>query len=426
LSVHLTKTQIEDYWRQSLAVVDLLSVTDHLGLCDACRLQAQRALNGDDAYLALRSDLFNQTQLFVLPKGREHLTFEQIAGIVDATLAAEELQVADDHLSCCQQCLLAVADLSAFKDQGEFAHQNQISSPLSSRKSAGESRWSRLFQLWPKRLVLSSALAALLLAASSWMVWQARTGMNQGPVTTNVTPSMPATPVLAPAAATIALLNDGAGQVKLDGHGKLSGVAELPQAYQQMVRRVLTDQEIERSPRLAELAPEGIMRGVGRELGPRFSLIEPVRTVTLSEQPTFRWARLTGATEYVVEIYDEEFDAVASSPRLSERRWKVPQALRRGADYYWQVKAIKDGKETIAPQPPAPQVKFRVLEGSKANELWRARQTYGSSHLVMGLLYVEAGLLDEAEAEFRALAKANPESTIAQQLLKRVRAQKKA
>jgi hypothetical protein len=239
-----------------------------------------------------------------------------------------------------------------------------------------------------------------------------------------------ATKVTAPSTTTnsptlIAMLKDGASQVRLDTEGKLSGVEQLPLAYQQMVKRALSSQEFDRSPLLAGLTPtEGVPRGSGEEVGSRFFLIEPVRTVTLSEHPTFRWARLTGATSYIVEVYNEEFDPVASSPRLSQPRWKMAQTLKRGAIYYWQVKAIKDGKEMISPQPPAPQVKFRVLDEAKASELWRARQDYGSSHLVLGLLYAEAGLLDEAEAEFRSLQKDNPGSDIAVQLLKRVRAQR--
>jgi hypothetical protein len=415
LSGHLTKIQIEEYCRHSLSSVVLLSISDHLSLCDACRLQVQRVLNCDEAYLAFRNGIFEpQTEPV-------HLTFEEIARLVDATLPAEELQVAKDHLSSCQLCFLDFDDLRAFKDQiePELRYQDQFHTP----KVAVERNW--LHQFLPKSLVFGSALAALLLAASGWMTWRAlrvsdqRT--TQGTTATNVT--APSTTTNSPT--LIAMLKDGASQVRLDTEGKLSGVEQLPLAYQQMVKRALSSQEFDRSPLLAGLTPtEGVPRGSGEEVGSRFFLIEPVRTVTLSEHPTFRWARLTGATSYIVEIYNEEFDPVASSPRLSQPRWKMAQTLKRGAIYYWQVKAIKDGKEMISPHSPAPQVKFRVLDEAKANELWRARQAYGSSHLVLGLLYAEAGLLDEAETEFRALQKENPGSAIASRLLKRARAQK--
>jgi tetratricopeptide (TPR) repeat protein len=65
----------------------------------------------------------------------------------------------------------------------------------------------------------------------------------------------------------------------------------------------------------------------------------------------------------------------------------------------------------------------RVLK--QIDELSAARRDYGSSHLVLGLLYARAGLLEEAEHELRALQKANPDSAIAGQLLRRVRAMRR-
>jgi hypothetical protein len=62
-----------------------------------------------------------------------------------------------------------------------------------------------------------------------------------------------------------------------------------------------------------------------------------------------------------------------------------------------------------------------VIDQAKMNEIDRARHAYGSSHLTLGLLYAEAGLLREAEQEFRLLQKANPQSEIARKLLRQVR-----
>ena len=54
------------------------------------------------------------------------------------------------------------------------------------------------------------------------------------------------------------------------------------------------------------------------------------------------------------------------------------------------------------------------------NELAQARRVYASSHLTLGLLYAEAGLLDEAEQEFRSLQKSNPDSALVQKLLTQI------
>ena len=53
-------------------------------------------------------------------------------------------------------------------------------------------------------------------------------------------------------------------------------------------------------------------------------------------------------------------------------------------------------------------------------ELAAARRAYGSSHLTLGLLYADAGLLREAEQEFRLVQKANPNSDLARNLLRNV------
>jgi hypothetical protein len=437
--VHLTKDQIEGYGRRALSPVELLSVSEHLGLCGACRQQVQRALDGDAAYLALRSELFRGAEIFPSFAGGAHLTFEQIVGLVDATLIGDELQVVKDHMTCCQQCELAVDDLRAFKDQGALDSEDQIF-PMNATTEKG---WQRviatLASLWPKPLVLGTSLAALLLAAASWLVWEAiltrETNITITTTSPNVTVPISQGSIQEGIAATvIARLNDGDGQVTLDKEGKLSGIDHLPPAYRQMVKSALTDQELERSPLLAGLIepgsmPRGKVPSSGRnrdsdESSDKFSVIEPVRIVAFFNRPTFRWSQLDGATAYVVEIYDEEFDLVATSPQITDNRWRAPQSLKRGRTYAWQVKAIKDGQEVFSPQPSAPQAKFRILDEAKAKELTRARRAYASSHLTLGLLYVQAGLLDEAEQEFRELQRANPDSAVAGQLLKRVQAQK--
>src|SRR6185503_7402327 len=111
------------------------------------------------------------------------------------------------------------------------------------------------------------------------------------------------------------------------------------------------------------------------------------------------------------------FNLVAASPELTSHSWTPSQSLSLGNVYSWQVKAVKDGQEFKSPGPPAPQARFRILDREKANELAKARRAHPSSHLALGLLYAEAGLLKEAEQELRALEKANPDSEIVRSLL---------
>jgi hypothetical protein len=146
-------------------------------------------------------------------------------------------------------------------------------------------------------------------------------------------------------------------------------------------------------------------------------VINPIGIVLLSDRPTFRWSPLEGATGYIVEVYDDKLRQIITNSQVVATSWRVPQSLKRGAIYSWQVTAIKGGEEFSSPRPPAPMAKFRILDEALANEVFQARRDHASSHLTMALIYTKAGLLDEAEREFRMLDEANPNSTIPSRLL---------
>jgi hypothetical protein len=281
-------------------------------------------------------------------------------------------------------------------------------------------------------LVLGSMLTAILVIGAGWLIWQSIGPKEKKPeITQTPSPTTPALPPVVPPTPPqegteeilLAQLNDGGGQIILDREGKLSGLERLPAPYQQMVKKALTNQQVEKSPSLAGLTrPGSLVIRSGDNQGGKFSVIEPVGKVILSDHPTFRWSGLDGATSYVVEIYDDKVALVATSSQLTDHSWTVPQSLQRDATYSWQVKSIKDGQEFITPHAPAPPAKFRILDQAKANELVQARRTYASSHLALALLYAQAGLLDEAEMELSALQKANPNSAIVHRLLTNLQA----
>jgi hypothetical protein len=425
LSAHLTNTQIEDYGRCLLSAREALSVSDHLAGCEVCRQRLESSANDDEEYLELRAELLGEAEALTSPIG--HLTIEELTGFVDRALSGEELQVVEDHLTCCEECNLAAKDLLAFKDQVTPGFdRNHHPSRFRARE---ESRWRQQFaawpRLWPESLVFGAALAACLLAVMGWLVWRELRGGNDNPEITKV-PSSPGvstagSPSPAPGSESslIVRLNDGEGEVTLDREGRLSGLAHLSPAGRQMVERALTTQTIERSPLLSKLTrPKGTSRGSANQ-GEGFSVIEPVGAVTITNRPTFRWSPLDGATSYTVEIYDEKLRQVAVSQPVAGHTWTVTQPLKRGRIYAWLVKTSKNGRVEVS--PPAEEARFRILDQAGADELSAARRDYGSSHLALGLLYAQAGVLDEAEREFSALQRANPKSEIANRLLMRIR-----
>lgn len=417
---HLTQKQVEDYSRRRLPAAELLAVTDHFGACEVCRQRIERAENGDMAYLDLHSQVFDE-----LPE-TVHLTMEQTAAYVDRSLSGDELQVINDHLTHCEQCVSAVDDLREFRN--ELAPSLDREYRPATVPSQVESSWRRTlraltapFRVSPVPAFGGAALAILLLAFIAWLVWRTppepQIAQTPAPQPT-APPSQSQTPPTEPVAAPIvAQVNDGSGVVTLDQEGKLSGADDLPPAYKNLVRQALTTGRIEKSSQLQGLTrpPSSLM---GLENQKDFSVLEPLGNVQLTDRTTFRWSAMEGATGYIVEVYDEKFTPVTSSPQLTNLTWTT--TLPRGHVYSWQVKAIKDGEETTAPRPPAPQAKFRILDQAKANELENARRAYASSHLTLGLLYADAGLLREAEQEFRLLQNANPNSDLARNLLRQI------
>lgn len=431
MSEHLTQTQIEDYGRQALPAAEFLSASKHLRDCKGCRLKVEREFDDDEVFYGLKSEVFGSSAETVSSFAEQaHLTFERTAAYVDEVLAGEELQVVTDHLTGCGQCAMAVDDLRAFRNQVMPGLDSEYRRPPA--PAATENRWRRFVASVPpvltrsSALVVGSALAALLIIAAGRLIWQATEWNRENPKIAQTPPSPTApvvTPVVSPTptqggATVIAQLNDGAGQVVLDGDGKLSGVDRLPPAYQQMIKNALNSQRLEKSSLLAGLVrPDSLLRKGGDSRGARFSMVAPVGIVMLSNRPTFSWSPLDGAAGYVVEVYDDKLRQIIASPQLADTSWTASKSLKRGGIYTWQVTAIKGGEEIISPRPPAPPAKFRILNQSLANELVQARRVYGSSHLTMALVYTQSGLLDEAEREFLELQRANPNSTISRRLL---------
>jgi anti-sigma factor RsiW len=245
---HLTQKQIEDYSRNRLPGAELLAAGDHLDQCAMCRERVEAGLDVDTAFFALREEVFVENGN-VSP----HLTSEQATQYVDKDLSGEELQVATDHLSNCEQCAFAVADLRAFRNEmapsldREFG-PTQVVPPT---RSSWRERFTQLFRVSPVPAAGAAALAIVLLTFIAWTVW--RTTREEKPEVSVVvpTPSVQPSPSAAPTvvvqpepASVVAQLNDGAGIVSVDQEGKLSGADNLRASYQELVKRALMSQKL--------------------------------------------------------------------------------------------------------------------------------------------------------------------------------------
>jgi len=218
------------------------------------------------------------------------------------------------------------------------------------------------------------------------------------------------------------VLNDGNQKITVDKQGALAGLERLPSPTQQRIRAALQTGRLEQSSALAQVAGASSTLLGKSENGLPFRLIAPLGQVVRSEQPTFRWQALSGAQSYTLIVTDADLNEVATSPPLHTTEWRISKPLNEGRIYSWQVTALKDGVKVTSPVLPAPQAKFKVIDRATSETIRQAQTAYPDSHLTLGVLYAEAGLLEEAEQEFQVLVRNNPRADIAQKLLRNVKA----
>jgi hypothetical protein len=152
-----------------------------------------------------------------------------------------------------------------------------------------------------------------------------------------------------------------------------------------------------------------------------FGVIAPVATFVREARPTFRWQPLSHARRYKVAIYTDRLERVAASGEVTGTAWTPDVDLKPDTTYQWQVTALTPDGTTLTPAPPQPEARFRLIAADRRQALDRQLSEAGSSNLLRGLAFTRAGLLDEADAAFGALAAANPASPIARDLLANVR-----
>lgn len=409
---HLTTDQMVQYSEGKTPPHQLLDTDDHLAVCEDCRagVNERVAVRGAETLAA-----------FLLVDSGPHLSYQELEEYVDGAISGAALRTADEHLHGCDTCTRQVRDLrelaSAVKAPGAMAEE-----PAARTSAAG---W-RSFR-WMAIPVLA-ALAAIILAG----IWLNRYRATE-PETAGAIPAPVTTPAPAPDATdehgtntsvapvkAVVDLADGPGRIEVDPNGNVSGVSD-PE-FTNLVGRALTTGQIPLSADEQKLKGSvGTLMG-GAVDGVPFALTSPIGTLVEADRPTFAWKPLSGAETYRVDIFDESFQRVGGSGPVKTTRWQMVSPLKRGSVYRWQVTATKDGREIVSPVRPAPDAQFQVIAAAAARTLDAARSRHGNSHLIMGIAYSQAGLLDKAEREFQILVQKNPNSPIARRLLERVRA----
>ena len=430
MSEHLSEQILDSYRKRTISAADLISADDHLAGCEICPRRVLGSSSEDAGWVSLPAELSPTADVEI-----DHLSYEQLAAYADHNLDDVEREIADVHLEVCAECTGDLNDLEAFRDAMTSRKQAQGMAPHSQDRLTDNRGGG--WQWFPSRLAWAIAVAAVaVLAIVVWVGLRSRRTPRTEIAKSETAADVSASPQLntnaegtptvqpLPSSEIAVVLNDAGGNVSLDKQGELQGLSDLSPSQLRAIKAALQIGSLSAPPAVAELrGRSGTLMG-GSTAGVPFALLTPVGKVVLTEFPTFRWQQLSGASAYSVNIYDAKFNKVATSPPLRAPEWTTTQPLQRGELYRWQVTAVKDGEETKSPVAPAPEARFQVLARNQTDEIARIKRAHPNSHLLLGTIFVEAGLLDEAEEEFQLLSAANPTSSVARKLLRNVRALK--
>jgi hypothetical protein len=414
MSEHLSREEIDNYIARKLAPTELLRVDGHLAACSEC----MNKLNPRTSLETVREQIF-------AAEAESHLSFETMSQLVDGRLNEIEREIADLHMQNCGKCFADVEELRTVREalKTDLAEAKTVAAGKTGRKPSF-SPWAWLI---PAAAIVVIGALFWLLSTGGRTEENLANASNSAVVANNnanveiATNEIPHSNVdqNSDTGLVVTAIKDAGGQIEMLRDGQIRGLDSGQ--FEQKVRAALTDGAVTVSPDARELrSSSGTLMG-SSTAAEGFRLIGPMGRVVEMDSPPFRWQPLNGAASYKVGVYNESFQLVAESPELKATAWTPNVSLPRGRVYQWQVTATVDGKEVVSPKRPAPDAKFKVVDAVHANEIQQARRTAGNSHLLMGIVYANAGMVAEAQREFQALLQKNPNSEIAKKLIAKVR-----
>lgn len=396
---HLTGPQAEQFRQRKMNADEKARWERHMAGCRDCL----EHVYGEKNLAVVRDRL---VEALTSPDDKEfHLSMPELQRFGRGEMDEADRTIFESHLEDCPACRGQAEALAA-------ALPSKGSPEL--LPAQPQHFWHRIARFWKEpRFALPAGLAVAAVLVACFFL--GRAAWHRGnPIVEHPGESTSSE------AAIVVSLRDGTTEITLDKKGTLAGFAGLDSDATNAVREALASAGLSKPQVLSDLSgpPIKFMGQIGP--APPFVLISPVATVVGDEQPTLRWEALSGATSYTVAVFDPQFKLVTKTKIPAEIEWRVPIPLRRGAIYFWQVTARKGELQLTVPAAPAPRAEFKVLDSQTATDLEKAR-TLTDSHLVLGILYAQQGLRLDAERELEALARQNPQSSVAAKLLSDVR-----
>ena len=369
---HLSEQQLKGYRDRTLELGELVAVDGHLGGCQPCRSALASLADGASSAAVISG--VHQARF-------RHLSYEQMDDWVEDRLDQPGRELVMAHIGACPPC---ARQLMAYQEYAPV-----MAAPIQTGKYAAtqpvpvkRSFWWFLKQ--PQYALGAAALITFFIIT---------------PLTRHSAPTQ-----------TGAIISPTSTAVE----------STIPVESGPLIEAALSTTELDALPDSLRVgAKEAISEGGARPaslkgLEPNGDAVleYPSSEVVTETQPELRWKAF--GDSYTVSISDAR-GLISRRGGLKETHWTTPSALTRDKVYTWEVEA---GTQKYRGT-------FRVLGESQLQQLEKARAEHGGSHLVMGAVNTELGLLTPARAEFEAMAKDRNTAPQAAKLLARVEALRK-
>src|SRR5262245_24654767 len=371
---HLSDQELERYRDRRMSSRELLASDDHLAECSDCGSRLWSGAGSTEALDSIEETLVAGSSIV-----SGHLTFDQMAALVDNAVTEPDRELFDTHLAYCSGCRDEVGDLLRDKSmiQGArdkaYAPSRRALPARAPERARGIAASSRVTSF---RWALQAAAAAVIVLLVSWGMsvrlgrtisrLQSRIAdlehdnqdlQKQSRATSALEEDLAAAlrrnealkQQLAGDSQTAISLNDGAGRIALEKDGRLTGADFLNPSDQAAVKAVLTAGRVKVSADITSLR-SGSGTLMGEAGGQRnYGLVDPVGKVVRSDRPAFRWRTTPGAVSYELTLYGDDFQEVAASGPVAQTNWIPKSTLSRGKVYTWQVVTVVDGKQVVLP-----------------------------------------------------------------------------
>jgi hypothetical protein len=211
----------------------------------------------------------------------------------------------------------------------------------------------------------------------------------------------------------VAWIDGGLGRITKYSDGQVTGVDAYPPRWREKIVSAIRREKLDYPSEKLSFADET------RTIDAPSMYVAPVNTVVRDERPTFTWRERTPEAKYRVLVYSDyafenESREIDKSNVLDSTVWRPDVALRRGRVYSWEVVVMVGEKEFVSDEP---RPRFRILSKIELQQVEQAEREATESPLTRSLIYLDAGLIDEARGELMRLHESNSRSPLLKRFL---------